>query len=234
MAQDAIFNTDADLSSTIRIDAVATRARIVSAAERLFAERGIDATTLAQVNRAANQRNRSAVQYHFGNKEGVIHAILDKHTPGIESRRHAMLDEIEMAGEPTLRDFAEALVMPVAEKLDDPDGGRAFLRVNAQLIGHPSFSLLALHTQRINRGTDRLNRLIASNAPDWPKALWTPRWLLLIGLLFHGTADYAHILEAGGSSRDTPPRGLFVSNLIDSVVAILEAPISTETKSQIP
>ncbi len=101
MAQDAIFNTDADLSSTIRIDAVATRARIVSAAERLFAERGIDATTLAQVNKAANQRNRSAVQYHFGNKEGVIHAILDKHTPGIESRRHAMLDEIEMAGEPT-------------------------------------------------------------------------------------------------------------------------------------
>ena len=66
---------DGPLSSVVRIDAVATRARIVSAAERLFAERGIDATTLAQINRAANQRNRSAVQYHFGNKQGVIHAI---------------------------------------------------------------------------------------------------------------------------------------------------------------
>jgi len=226
---------DEALSSVIRIDAVATRARIVSAAERLFAERGIDATTLAEINRAASQRNRSAVQYHFGNKEGVIHAILDKHTPGIELQRHAMLDEIEMNGEPSLRTLAEALVLPVAEKLDDPDGGPAFLRLNAQLIGHPSFPLLSLHAQRINRGADRLNRLIVATTPDWPEALWVPRWLLLIGLLFHGTADYARLLEAAaGASDEAPPRGLFVNNLIDSVTAILEAPISSATASQLP
>jgi AcrR family transcriptional regulator len=230
----AIHNKDEDLRSVIRIDAVATRARIVSAAERLFAERGIDATTLAEINRAANQRNRSAVQYHFGNKEGVIHAILDKHTPGIELRRHAMLDEIEMYDEPGLRALAEALVLPVAEKLDDPDGGRAFLRLNAQLIGHPSFPLLSLHAQRINRGADRLNRLIVATVPHWPEALWVPRWLLLIGLLFHGMADYARLLEASGASGEAPPRGLFVNNLIDSVIAILEAPISSETASHIP
>jgi len=230
----AIHNKDGDLRSALRIDAVATRARIVSAAERLFAERGIDATTLAEINRAANQRNRSAVQYHFGNKEGVIHAILDKHTPGIELRRHAMLDEIEMDDEPGLRALAKALVLPVAEKLDDPDGGRAFLRLNAQLIGHPSFPLLSLHAQRINRGADRLNRMIVATVPDWPEALWVPRWLLLIGLLFHGMADYARLLEASGASGEAPPRGLFVNNLIDSVIAILEAPISSETAGHIP
>jgi len=230
----AIHNKDGDLRSALRIDAVATRARIVSAAERLFAERGIDATTLAEINRAANQRNRSAVQYHFGNKEGVIHAILDKHTPGIELRRHAMLDEIEMDDEPGLRALAKALVLPVAEKLDDPDGGRAFLRLNAQLIGHPSFPLLSLHAQRINRGADRLNRMIVATVPDWPEALWVPRWLLLIGLLFHGMADYARLLGASGASGEAPPRGLFVNNLIDSVIAILEAPISSETAGHIP
>jgi AcrR family transcriptional regulator len=230
----AIHQQGDSLNSSVRVDAVATRARIVSAAERLFAKRGIDATTLAEINRAARQRNRSAVQYHFGNKQGVIHAILDKHTPGIELRRHAMLDEIETKGEPSLRALAEALVLPVAEKLDDPDGGLAFLRLNAQLIGHPSFPLLSLHAQRINRGADRLNRLIVATAPNWPEALWTPRWLLLIGLLFHGMADYAQLLEAGSPAHDAPSRGLFVSNLIDSVVAILEAPISSATASQIP
>jgi len=230
----AIRNKDEDLRSVLRIDAVATRVRIVSAAERLFAERGIDATTLAEINRLANQRNRSAVQYHFGNKEGVIHAILDKHTPGIELQRHAMLDEIEMDDEPGLRALAEALVLPVAEKLDDPDGGRAFLQLNAQLIGHPNFPLLSLHAQRINRGADRLNRLIVAAVPDWPEALWVPRWLLLIGLLFHGMADYTRLLEASSASNEAPPRGLFVNNLIDSVIAILEAPISSETASHIP
>jgi hypothetical protein len=47
-------------------------------------------------------------------------------------------------------------------------------------------------------------------------------------------ADYAQLLEAGGASDEVPPRGLFVSNLIDSVIAILEAPISSATASQIP
>ncbi|MFP6656301.1 MAG: TetR/AcrR family transcriptional regulator [Myxococcota bacterium] len=229
----ANLKQDVELPSLVRIDAVATRERIVSAAERLFAERGIDATTLLQINKTANQRNRSAVQYHFGNKAGVIHAILDKHTPSIEGRRNAMLDEIESGGHPSLRDFAEALVLPIAEKLDDPDGGLAFLRINAQLVGHPRFSLLALHSQRLNRGTDRLNQLIAANAPDWPAPLRKPRWLLLIGLLFHGLADYAHLLEADQTSDEAPPRGLFVNNLVDSVIAILEAPVSTKTASQL-
>ena len=71
----------------LRADALATRERIVAAAERLFAERGLDGVSLVEVGRAAGQRNRSAVQYHFGDKQGLVHAILDKHTPGIEARR---------------------------------------------------------------------------------------------------------------------------------------------------
>jgi AcrR family transcriptional regulator len=206
----------------------------VAAAERLFAERGIDATSLAEINKAASQRNRSAVQYHFGGKEGVIHAILDKHTPGIEQRRHAMLDEVEAAGPPRLRDLAEALVLPVADKLDDADGGRSFLRLNSQLIGHPRFALLELHAHRINRGADRLNRLMTAAVPDWPEALWVPRWLIIIGLLFHGMADYAQLLEAGEvSGRAVPPRRLFVSNLIDSVMGVLEARISEATAREL-
>jgi len=231
---EAALRSDERLSPGLRSDAVATRARIVAAAERLFAERGIDATSLAEISKAASQRNRSAVQYHFGGKEGVIHAVLDKHTPGIELRRHAMLDEIEAAGPPQLRELAQALVLPVAEKLDDPDGGRPFLRVNAQLIGHPRFALLDLHTERINSGADRLNRLMMTTVPDWPEALRAPRWLLIIGLLFHGMADYAQLLEAGEKGeREAPPRGLFVSNLIDSVVAVLEAPISSATAAEL-
>jgi hypothetical protein len=47
-------------------------------------------------------------------------------------------------------------------------------------------------------------------------------------------ADYARLLEASGASGEAPPRDLFVNNLIDSVIAILEAPISSETASHIP
>lgn len=217
------------ISSAMRVDAVATRARIVAAAERLFAGRGIDSVSVSEVNRAAGQRNRSAVQYHFGSKEGLVHAILDKHTPGIDRHRHAMLDEIESSGRITLRALAEALVVPVAEKLDDPDGGVAFVRLNAQLIGHPGFPLLTLGAQRVNRGADRLQRLAGRAAPQLPRALRVPRWLLVTGLMFHGIADYAHLAERGAGVLEIPPRGVFVSNLVDAVVALFEAQVSPQT-----
>jgi AcrR family transcriptional regulator len=226
------INSDIKLNrSSTRPDAAATRARIVAAAERLFARRGIDAVSLAEINKAAGQKNRSAIQYHFGNKQGVVHAILDKHTPGIERRRHAMLDEIEASGELDPRALVDALVRPVANKLDDRDGGVAFIHVNAQLIGHPSFPLLSLHAERVNRGADRLQRLFARAFPQLPEPLWTPRWILLIGLLFHGIADHSRLVETGSVPVSAASRDLFIDDLIDCIAAVLAAPVSEPTAS---
>src|SRR5205085_1882241 len=47
---------------------VTTRDKLVDAAARLFAERGIDNVSINEIVRAAGQRNASAVHYHFGNR----------------------------------------------------------------------------------------------------------------------------------------------------------------------
>ena len=207
-----------------RSDALATRARIVAAAERLFAERGVDAVSLVEIGKAAGQRNRSAVQYHFGDKRGVIHAILDKHTPGIELRRHAMLDGLEAGGGPDLRSLVEVLVLPAAEKLDDPDGGPAFLLLNAELVGHPRYPLLDLDAERTNRAAERLRRLTTAAAPRLPDSLWVPRWLLVTGLLVHGLADWLRVGEALSRRRGAPTRHDFLEPIIVAIQAVMEAP----------
>lgn len=116
----------------------ATRAKLISVAEQLFAMRGVDGVTLAEIGKLAGQRNAAVCQYHFGGRDSLLQAIIDKHVPGIVARRHMMLDEIERAGQFGLRDVVRAFLRPVAEKLTDPDGGRDFIRINAQLV--------ALHT----------------------------------------------------------------------------------------
>ncbi len=68
---------------------VDTRTRLVDAAERLFAERGIDSVSLREVTRASGARNAIALQYHFIDRAGVVAAILDKHAPEVEARRNA-------------------------------------------------------------------------------------------------------------------------------------------------
>lgn len=44
----------------------ATREALLTAAERLFAERGVQAVAHRQISVAAGQRNQAAVNYHFG------------------------------------------------------------------------------------------------------------------------------------------------------------------------
>ena len=43
-----------------RSDSLRTQAVLISTAERLFAERGLEAVSLSEINRDAGQRNKSA------------------------------------------------------------------------------------------------------------------------------------------------------------------------------
>jgi AcrR family transcriptional regulator len=52
-----------------------TRERILKAAERLFAERGYDATSIRAIVVKARV-NQAAINYHFGGKDGLYHEVL--------------------------------------------------------------------------------------------------------------------------------------------------------------
>lgn len=208
----------------MRPDTAETRARLIATAEQLYAERGLDGVSLVEISREAGQRNRAAAQYHFTDKAGLVQAILDKHTPGIEAARHALIDMLEaQAGDTPLRAWVEALVRPLAAKLDDDDGGRAFLRVQAELMRQPERTLEQRAKQ--NRGAERLmrgmTRATTSTTPV-PRALLASRMLLVTGLLFHGLSDYL----ARDAAGDAPPRAVFVEALVDAIEALLGAPPS--------
>jgi AcrR family transcriptional regulator len=197
-----------------------TRARLVAAAEQLFAENGIDAVSLREINRAAGAKNAIAVQYHFQDRAGIVRAVLDKHGPDIEARRHAMLDQIEADGATDLRALAAALVRPAAAKLGDPDGGRHHLQIWAELVNRPR------------------PRAEVSSEDDPAGSIH--RWRMLVGPLLDPEAARLHrrftairfsAAELGRRASSGPHTDdrLFVSHLIDLVTAVLAAPVSDET-----
>ena len=55
----------------------ATRQTIIRAAEQLFADHGVASTSVNTIGQAAKQKNRNAVHYHFGGKQGLLQAIYD-------------------------------------------------------------------------------------------------------------------------------------------------------------
>ena len=77
-----------------------TPSRLVAAAERLFAEGGEEATSLRAVTREAIS-NAAAVHYHFGGRDGLLRAVLDRHLGSRQERRIRLLDKaVEQYGDP--------------------------------------------------------------------------------------------------------------------------------------
>ena len=110
-----------------------TREKLLTIGQRLFAEQGVFRVPLRTVIDQAGQRNTSALHYHFGGREGLLAAIIDRHNGTIEDERAVMLDEIRSRGlTGDVPALVSAFVVPFAAKLETADG-REFLRVVAQL-----------------------------------------------------------------------------------------------------
>ena len=78
-----------------------TRDTILDAAEQLFAHQGHDNTSMREITRAADV-NLSAVNYHFGSKDGLVQAVFQRRLSALNLERLSILNELEAnaAGEP--------------------------------------------------------------------------------------------------------------------------------------
>jgi AcrR family transcriptional regulator len=198
-----------------------TRQRLVSAAETLFAERGIEGVSLREINAAAGMRNATALQYHFRDRYGLVKAILAKHTPAVDAARHVLLDECGQHRTDDLRELAAALVRPSAEKLRDPDGGRAYLRIHAQVLNRPEMPVFDESKAPPRDSIQRWRAMVGPLLPD-----------VAVRRLHHRfTAMRVSATELARRAAATPRRDdqLFVSHLTDLVAALLGAEISPET-----
>ena len=113
------------------------RLAIVRAAEELFAAHGVEGPSLREIARQAGQGNTNAAQYHFGDRDGLLLAVLERHRPRVEERRAELLDMIEIAGPSDPRELSTALVSPLVAELGERDGGAAHLQVVAEVLTRP-------------------------------------------------------------------------------------------------
>jgi AcrR family transcriptional regulator len=117
-----------------------TRDKLLDVAEELFAQKGIQGTSLRVLTRAAGT-NLAAVHYHFGSKDGLLDAVLERRAAAMNRERLADLARIEaLAGDapPDVEDIVRAFVAPGARALMALRDGRALLaRLRGRLEGEP-------------------------------------------------------------------------------------------------
>jgi AcrR family transcriptional regulator len=199
-----------------------TREAILSAAEVLFAERGMYAVSNRQISEAAGQGNNAAACYHFGTRTDLLRAIERKHHEPIEQLRTRMLADVGDSAE--LRDWVGALVRPLTDHLATLGVPSWYARFAAQAMADPAYRHVvtrdALTSPGLVRTVDGINRCL----PDLPGRVRSERTVMVRNLLMHTCAEQeAALAEHGPGSRSAWP--VAGEGLIDAIVGLWRAPV---------
>jgi AcrR family transcriptional regulator len=218
-----VFTGAVKAERAVRSDrSTGTREAILSAAEWLFAERGMYAVSNRQISEAAGQGNNAAACYHFGTRTELLRAIESKHREPIEELRAQMLGDIGDSTE--LRDWVSTLVRPLTEHLAALGTPSWYARFAAQAMADPTYHQVvtkdALASPMLVKTIDGINRCL----PDLPKRVRSERIVMVRNLLMHTCAEHEGALaEHGSRSRSAWP--VAAEGLIDAIVGLWRAPV---------
>ncbi len=149
-------------------DSAATKERLLDAAERLFAEHGFKGTSVRAVTRAAGV-SVSAANYHFGSKEALLHATLNRVIEPVNQARLARLDGLEAQaadGAVPLEAILDAFLRPAIEGRAQPAGTARFRQVAALLYSDPPELAAALRRDYFGPLLARFLRALRRSLPD--------------------------------------------------------------------
>lgn len=148
-----------------------TIARILDAAEQLFADRGFAETSLRTITSRAGV-NLAAVNYHFGSKKALIQAVFERFLTPFCAALDAALDRrLRDTGQTHLSlDDLLALVATVAVEQNMRDAARAtlFMRLLGLAYSESQGHLRRFLAAQYGATFDRLQRLLHHAAPDIP------------------------------------------------------------------
>ena len=182
---------------------------LLDAAERLIATRGYE-VPLRDIAIEAGHRNNSAVQYHFGNREGLIAAIVARRLGPMELVRSQMLKDLAAQNkEPSIRDLISVLVLPILQMK-----GTHYARFLEVIRTAWPDETLQRHDTEWPKVLERLTKSI-----DADRAARTRRVAAVATAMFALIADYERRTEAGMQSDSEP------DEIIDMLTAIVTAKI---------
>lgn len=203
---------------------------LMATAERLFAERGIDAVSLREIGREAGQRNNSALLYHFNSKPELIHRILRAGVATVDVQRNAFLDRLETEGGPgEVRAVVEAIVRPLVAGKQS----KHYVRFLANAQMSREFDLADITREEGARGFDRAYRHLKALLPQIPEPVLRQRFLSAISFVMFGLADLERLDSIRRGRRQSFDKPRAIDNLVDMLAGALAAPVSRSVEERI-
>ena len=210
------------------------RLRLLAAAEQLFATRGLGVPN-RDIVAAAGQRNRSAINYHFASRAGLIDAVCERHETPIAQHRQHLIARLPGPEDRTTRQLVEAHIQPLAvemlryvpsywARLSEMLQADQSLRFSGDI--EPSVHPQSL--QRADTALSELLKLMVAHLSRLPEPEAADRVALTVRFLNSGLARWERDSQVGVDS--VAPLAPFTLMLTDLAVAMLDAPSSAPPK----
>ena len=196
------------------------RETLLNSAEELFARYGIDAVSNRRITEHAGTANHSAIAYHFGGRDELLRALLDRHLEEMNRRRTALV--ATLSDDAGVRDLLACLLLPWIEHLASLPVPSWRARFVFQVRTVPSVAEALAGLTTANPVVEDLISRLQSALSDLPPRVVRGRFEILGPMTLGVCAEHEARVHEGAPSAWTGV-GYF---LIDACAGMLSAPVT--------
>lgn len=201
------------------------RARILAAAARLFAERGLAGVGLREITAAAGT-NLAAVNYHFGSKEKLLEALFAQRARPITEERLRLLSLCRpgRGRPPMLEQVLEAFLRPAFSH------GAEFGRLRARLSVESEALYRRILSEAFDASTRAFLDAVIAALPGLPPAEVTWRFHFMLGTMVSSMANSGRIQSISDDAIDPAAPDAVLARLTPFLAAGFRAPLPKPAK----
>ena len=202
-----------------QLNSAKTREKLIDAAVELYGSSSMDAVSLREIAVEAGQKNPNALQYHFGDRDGLLQAIVDKHSARIGVLRDDYIRRAQQDQWSPGETAARCLVMPIVDYVETTEDGANFVKLVSQIAaiyqnGTASGPAAGVQFPRTRSLETVFNRALSALSSGEAQS----RIYLVVTITFHTIADvYSNAKQ--GSANPVTSRKL----MIDQLICLLES-----------
>lgn len=206
-------------------NAARTREKLVDAALALYGSRSIDAVSLREIGAAAGQKNPNALQYHFGDRDGLLQAIVDKHAVAVSDIRESYIRRAEQGEWPAGEAAARCLVMPIIDYVELNPDGIDFVKIVSQIAAvYQSGAAPKSEARILFPKNEPLVEVFEQALSGVPPREAQRRIFLVVTNTFHSIADIYRASQQQAAGSPVAARKPMVEQLVLLLNAFFSAP----------
>jgi AcrR family transcriptional regulator len=166
-----------------------TKKNILDAAEKLFSRQGFSSTSLRVLTKEAGV-NLAAVNYHFGSKEELIKAVIERRLLPLNLLRVEKLQSVKKRAEeekrlPGVREVLLAFIEPTFAFRKSGKGAQNFITLIGRAFSEPEGTVREIFLDLVRPVLQLLHDLLCKALPQVPREVIFLRLHFTLGAMGH-------------------------------------------------